>query len=205
MNDRARGYWETLEEKAEGNSTNLEGGPTVDNLRELVDAGVLGFVAHNVTRQILYYPSTFDTGERDVDGADFSGNQTGRGVGDAHNAWMEQAEGLDRLFSHSNTALEGGAEFSARLTAAGAGGAERLEFLGHGDDSALSGLLSVATRNEDANYALLTGHYPDGVDADLPWSGPHAEENRVKALEHLYTYDWDDDGAGIRGGFCQGF
>src|SRR5690625_70457 len=40
LNDRAKGYWDTLEEESESNSENLQGGPTVANLRELVDAGI---------------------------------------------------------------------------------------------------------------------------------------------------------------------
>lgn len=67
LNDRAQGHWETLEGEAEDNSDNLKGGPTVSNLRELVDSGVLGFAAYNSTRQIMYYPSTFDTGTRDAE------------------------------------------------------------------------------------------------------------------------------------------
>ena len=58
------------------------------------------------------------------------------------------------------------------------------------DDNAMSILLEVATRNDDANYALLTGEYPEGVDVPLPWDGPSADGNRENALVHLYTHDW---------------
>lgn len=316
LNDRARGYWETLEGEAEDNSANLEGGPTVANLRELVDAGVLGFAAYNATRQIMYYPSTFDTGERDgeallpyltgekepddeyyrlieqlaalnalaadakrngeplrdfqndyleefyaaldeaaedgvvgvpdrldgehlsdserekalgtlgdgllvlsdeatggsydalpqsvrdvIAGPDFSVDQSGRGAGNIYQDWQDQAAGLNDLFAHADETLEGGAEFSTRLMDSASREVERIGGLANGDtdDSAMSGLLGVATRNDDANYALLTGEYPEGVDAELPWSGPSAEENRVRALEELYTHDWGDDGEAVRG------
>src|SRR5699024_1936462 len=67
------------------------------------------------------------------------------------------------------------------------------------DDSTISGLLDVATRNEDANYVILTGEYPPGVDADLPWTGENAEELRNQTLERLYSHDWGDDGEAVRG------
>ncbi|WP_017605355.1 TPR repeat region-containing protein [Nocardiopsis alkaliphila] len=317
LNDRARGYWETLEEEAEDNSDNLQGGPTVANLRELIDAGVLGFAAYNATRQIMYYPSTFDTGERDgeaflpyvtgekepddeyyrlveqlamlnalaadakrngeplrdfqleyleefydaldgaaeggvvgiparvdgghlsdaereqmlgtlgdgllvlsdeatggsydvlpesvrsvVEGPDFSTDKSGRGAGNILDDWRTQAAGLSELFTHTDEHLEGGAEFSTRLMEAASREVERLGAPGagyHRDDGDMSRFVEVATRNDDANHALLTGEYPEGVDADLPWSGPSAEENRIKALEHLYTHDWGDDGEAVRG------
>lgn len=316
LNDRADGFWATLEEEADDNSSNLQGGPTVSNLRELIDAGVLGFAAYNATRQILYYPSTFDTGERDgetllpyltgekepdeeyyrlieqlaainalaadakrngeplrdfqidyleefyaaldaesengvpgipgqisnetlgnnerdkalsalgdgllvlsdekvgggyevlpesvravAEGADFSGDKSGRGAVNIFNSWMDQAEGLNELFSHASEGLEGGAQFSTTMAVAVGEGIERLELLGRTDDSVMSGLLATATRNEDANFALLTGSYPDGVDADLPWpgEGEHAEQNRINTLEKLFTHDWGDGGEAARG------
>ncbi|WP_431872918.1 hypothetical protein [Nocardiopsis eucommiae] len=316
LNDRAEGFWSTLEEEADENSSNLQGGPTVANLRELIDAGVLGFAAYNATRQILYYPSTFDTGERDgetllpylngekepdeeyyrlieqlaainalaadakrngdplrdfqveyleefyaaldegsengvpgipgqlsgetlsvherdkalsalgdgllvlsdekvgggygvlpesvravAEGADFSGDRSGRGAVNIFNSWMDQAEGLNELLSHSREELEGGAQFSTTVAVAVGEGIERLELLGRTDDSVMSGLLTTATRNEDANFALLTGSYPDGVDADLPWpgEGEHAEQNRINTLKSLFTHDWGDEGEAARG------
>lgn len=316
LNDRAQGHWETLEGEAEDNSENLKGGPTVSNLRELVDAGVLGFAAYNSTRQIMYYPSTFDTGTRDaenmadyltgekelddeyyrlleqlaaltalagdakrnggqprgyeldyleefydaldeeveggvvelpgqldgehlseeqrenalgalgdgllvlsdeavgggydsvpasvknvIEGPDFSVDKSGRGAINILQDWRDQAAGLGELFVHADETLEAGAEFSTRLIDAVSKEVDRISHLpgqGATDDNAMSILLEVATRNDDANYALLTGEYPEGVDVDLPWEGADPDSQREKALEHLYTHDWGDDGAAVR-------
>ncbi|SIO85022.1 hypothetical protein [Nocardiopsis sp. JB363] len=316
LNDRAQGHWETLEGEAEDNSDNLKGGPTVSNLRELVDSGVLGFAAYNSTRQIMYYPSTFDTGTRDaenmadyltgekelddeyyrlleqlaaltalaaeakrngehprgyeleyleefyasleeeveggvvelpgqfddenlsdeqreqalgtlgdgllvlsdeavgggydsvpasiqyvLEGPDFSTDQSGRGALNILQNWRDQAEGLGELLVHSDETLEGGAEFSARVIDTVSREVDRISNLATShtqDDNDMSILLDVATRNDDANYALLTGEYPEGVDVDLPWEGSSADSRREKALEHLYTHEWGDDGAAVR-------
>ncbi|MGW5879265.1 TPR repeat region-containing protein [Nocardiopsis terrae] len=314
LNDRARGYWETLVEEAGENSANLEGGPTVANLRELVDAGVLGFAAYNATRQIMYYPSTFDTGERDaeallpyltgdkepddeyyrlleqlavvnalaadgkrkgehlrdyqieyleefyaaldeaaengvvglpeeLDGDHFSASQRehvlgtlgdgllvlsdertggeydalpesvrdviagsgdvkGHGAGRALLDWQSRAAGLGEFFAHADAGMEGGAEFSTRLMAVAANEVDGFSFMedsnGEGD-SVMSDFLDVATRNNDANYALVTGEYPEGVEADLPWNEDSPEDYHVRLLERLYTHDWDDGGEAVRG------
>ncbi|MGW5880141.1 TPR repeat region-containing protein [Nocardiopsis terrae] len=63
LTTQANTYWETLEGQAEDNTSNIEGGPTIANLRELIDAGVLGFAIYNSTRQLMYYPSTEGNGE----------------------------------------------------------------------------------------------------------------------------------------------
>ncbi|WP_152436893.1 TPR repeat region-containing protein [Nocardiopsis xinjiangensis] len=63
LQTRADKYWETLEGQSEDNTDSLEGGPTIGNLRELVDAGILGFAFYNATRKIMYYPSTAGNGE----------------------------------------------------------------------------------------------------------------------------------------------
>lgn len=63
LNERAATYWEELEGHAEDNTANLEGGPTIANLRELIDAGILGFAIYNSTRQFMYYPTTEGNGE----------------------------------------------------------------------------------------------------------------------------------------------
>lgn len=315
LNGRAQGYWETLEGEAEDNSANLHGGPTVANLRELIDTGVLGFAAYNATRQVMYYPSTFDTGERDaenllkyltgekepddeyyrllaqlsalnslaadarrngedlreyeleyleefyaaldqemdggvvslpeeigedhlsgeqrenllgtlgdglltlsdertgggydalpesvrdvVEGPDMSGDSTGRGALNLLDDWRDQAAGLEQLFMYTDEDLEGGVELSTRLMQTASREIDILSGPGGGsDDSTISGLLDVATRNEDANYVILTGEYPPGVDADLPWTGENAEELRNQTLERLYSHDWGDDGEAVRG------
>src|SRR5699024_3181153 len=63
LNGRAATYWEELEGHAEDNTENIEGGPTISNLRELIDAGILGFAIYNSTRQFMYYPVTEGNGE----------------------------------------------------------------------------------------------------------------------------------------------
>lgn len=314
LNDRAEGFWSTLEEEADNNSSNLRGGPTVSNLRELIDAGVLGFAVYNATRQILYYPSTFDTGERDgetllpylngekepdeeyyrlieqlaainalaadakrngdplrdfqieyleefyaaldeaaedgvvsipdqLDG-DHLGNSgreraletlgtgllvlsdeatggnydalpqsvrdvvagpgevAGHGAGQIVLDWQSRAAGLGELFAHADAEMEAGAEFSTRLMAIAANEADRFSFLedsnGEGD-SVMSTFMDVATRNNDANYALITGDYPEGTNAPLSWGEGVPEDYHIRLMERLYGHDWDDGGDAVRG------
>nr|WP_150252476.1 hypothetical protein [Nocardiopsis deserti] len=111
---------------------------------------------------------------------------------------MERAGYLDDLLSNSHEDFEGGAEFSTRMMDTVSASLVRIDALG-GDDSSMSGLLDVATRNEDANYAVLTGDYPEGVEGDLPWTEETAQNVTDRIIGQLYTHEWGDDGEAARG------
>ncbi|NKZ00012.1 TPR repeat region-containing protein [Nocardiopsis alborubida] len=133
-----------------------------------------------------------------VDGPDFSGVRAGGQYNQTHTDWMERAGYLDDLLSNSHEDFEGGAEFSTRMMDTVSASLVRIDALG-GDDSSMSGLLDVATRNEDANYAVLTGDYPEGVEGDLPWTEETADNVTDRIIGQLYTHEWGDDGEAARG------
>src|SRR5699024_12427303 len=81
--------------------------------------------------------------------------------------------------------LEGGVELSTRLMQTASREIDILSGPGGGsDDSTISGLLDVATRNEDANYVILTGEYPPGVDQIFP--------GLVRTQRNYGTRPWRD-------------
>ncbi|WP_370012850.1 hypothetical protein UIS43_07215 [Nocardiopsis sp. LDBS0036] len=133
-----------------------------------------------------------------VDGPDFSAVRAAGQYTQTHSDWMERAGYLDDLLSNSHEDFEGGAEFSTRMMDTVSSSLVRIDALG-GDDSSMSGLLDVATRNEDANYAVLTGEYPEGVEGDLPWTGETADNVTDRIIGQLYTHEWGDDGEAARG------
>ncbi|MET9797382.1 hypothetical protein [Nocardiopsis alba] len=133
-----------------------------------------------------------------IEGPDFSNVRSQGGYRDVHNAWREGAESLNRLLEHSDGKIEGGSEFSTRMMHSISGELNRMQLTG-GDDSSMSGLLDVATRNEDANYAILTGEYPDGVEGGLPWNDKSQENITSNIIENIYKHEWSDDGEAARG------
>ena len=142
-----------------------------------------------------------------IDGADFSGTRSAGGYSQTHADWMERAGYLDELLTHSHDDMEGGIEFSARMMETVSDGVVRLDAMGHSNDESLAGLIDVATRNEDVNYAILTGELPegvseglpDGVEVELPWSGEVVDNTRERIISSLFTHEWSDDGEAVRG------
>ncbi|MEV2278393.1 hypothetical protein AB0I72_22675 [Nocardiopsis sp. NPDC049922] len=106
---------------------------------------------------------------------------------------------LSALLQHTDEGMEGGYGLSTNLhLATGA----FLDAWGDTSDpdgvlpdsEQVSHLIDVASRNEDANYYLLTGNHLDpepGVD--------HGDDElRTRALEGTLTHEWHDDGATAR-------
>ncbi|MFF8765331.1 hypothetical protein ACF07Q_12510 [Nocardiopsis dassonvillei] len=103
---------------------------------------------------------------------------------------------LSALFAHTSDDMEGGYGLSTRLSlSAGA----YIELWGDSTEHWVSSeeignLVDVAARNKDANYYLLTGDHlnpESGVD--------YTDDKPTDALVNLFTYEWPDDGADIRG------
>ncbi|WP_150250415.1 TPR repeat region-containing protein [Nocardiopsis deserti] len=103
---------------------------------------------------------------------------------------------LSALFAHTNDDMEGGYGLSTRLSlSTGA----YIELWGDSTEHWVSSeeigtLVDVASRNKDANYYLLTGEHfnsESGVN--------YTDDKPTDALESLFTYEWPDDGADIRG------
>jgi hypothetical protein len=134
-----------------------------------------------------------------IEGPDFSTTRSGAGYTNTHADWMARTGHLSDLLEHSHDDMEGGVEFSARMMEAVSGGIVRMDALGHSNDESLVGLVDVATRNEDVNYAILTGELPEGVEVDLPWSGEAVDNTRERIISSLYSHEWSDDGDAVRG------
>nr|WP_218909219.1 hypothetical protein [Nocardiopsis sinuspersici] len=106
-------------------------------------------------------------------------------------AW-ENWSTLSEMLSHTDGDLEGGYTLSTNLHLSsglyleawgdmGREGAPTQEEMGT--------LLSVASRNEDANYYMLTGdhlHEDPGMEAN--------DDYRERALQGVFTTEWNDDG-----------
>ncbi|MFE9243577.1 hypothetical protein [Nocardiopsis sp. NPDC006938] len=132
--------------------------------------------------------------------------------------WLQDAVEFSDLIQHTSTDLHGGTEFSANLTLSTGHHIDNItgdvlkEPRSHLDELLkinliedpqipLSDLLDVTTRNEQANYDILTGErsHP-GHDIDDPRSEgmPEFKENS-QALLGLYAHNWDDDGKAVAG------
>ncbi|MEY9213477.1 hypothetical protein NI17_000595 [Thermobifida halotolerans] len=105
--------------------------------------------------------------------------------------WADDIVGLSRLLGGTDDDLEGGEDFSVNL----------LSTLGHEmADPALGPpleltsetgipLVEAATRNIEANHALLTGDY----------SHPRFGTESGEVLSGLYAFEWSDDGEAVSG------
>ncbi|WP_304452342.1 hypothetical protein [Nocardiopsis sp. YSL2] len=125
--------------------------------------------------------------------------------------WAGDFELLVEIFdearesSHKQTgySIQGGAELSAISIGTVAGAVDSWASSAI-DEETLSRILEFATQNEDANYAILTGEYPDGEDYRHPvefhlpagQSGTDHEE----LVSTLFSHDWEgDDGDAVSG------
>ncbi len=120
--------------------------------------------------------------------------------------WSEDAGALADLLRHAHPDLRGGEGFSSTLILSMglyAGGSEG-NFDAWLSQEDVGVLLETATRNRDANHAILTGDFvhPNlrGEDGEfLPQlTYESAEDMLDHALASLFTADWDDGGASVR-------
>ncbi|MEU1897118.1 hypothetical protein ABZ512_02000 [Nocardiopsis dassonvillei] len=118
------------------------------------------------------------------------------------NAWAEDFVPLSEFLSHSGPGVQGGTEFSTSLLATSH---QMLSYADMGDNphmdpisqEAFSDVIGVASRNEEANYIILTGEDFDGNTYQHHENHPHVDPEAV--LRDFYTYNWNDDGAAVRG------
>lgn len=141
-----------------------------------------------------------------AEGSDLTTVTSDHDLGSAQRDWLPKAEALESMFNHSNKRLEGGAELSTTLIHTVSGEISNFSLPGYNtEDGPLDGLLNTATRNEDANYAILTGEYPDNLvdqldeTPGLPWTEETKDAVRSNIIENIYTHDWPDDGNAARG------
>lgn len=216
-------FYDKLEEETEGGvigyPETLEGDHLTDDER----AAALGIVGDGLLiisdeRLGGGYDSLPASVRSVAEGSDLTSVSNDNDLGQAQRDWVPGAEALELMFNHSNKRLEGGAELSTTLMHTVSSEIGNFSLPGYKtEDSALDGLLNAATRNEDANYAILTGDYPDDLKdqldevPDLPWSSytdnaaddaaaeAIADSMRSKIIENIYTHDWPDDGDAARG------
>ncbi|MDA2806239.1 TPR repeat region-containing protein [Nocardiopsis suaedae] len=93
--------------------------------------------------------------------------------------WDGNVRALSVLFGGIDENLEGGRGFSRALTTALGN-----EFQGLDDEESVLTLLEVSTRNEDANYDILTGQFDH----------KHYDSDPSELIKNLFTYDWSDRG-----------
>lgn len=129
-------------------------------------------------------------------------------------------DALIAMTSATNPELEGGTRFSELLTVRTTEFAHATSLMPDGsisrqqgldqvnfaqDDTLLQQALSVSTRNEQANYNIITGRLVSD-DVTYPWydSVRHLSENPLNdrsdfILDTLLGFDWNDDGAAAGG------
>ncbi|WP_306367707.1 hypothetical protein [Nocardiopsis sp. CC223A] len=124
--------------------------------------------------------------------------------------WASDFEILTEMFDDANDMfneypggpLIGGAELSANLTGTIAGVVVD-PLTGGTDDETLQTMLDISTQNKDANYAILTGEYPDGESYKHPTyfsvGGGMRGTEFGELVTSLFSHEWEDDGAAARG------
>ncbi|WP_306371472.1 hypothetical protein [Nocardiopsis sp. CC223A] len=115
----------------------------------------------------------------------------------------EMFDGANGMFNEGQDGpLIGGAELSANLTGTIAGVVED-PLTGGTDDETLQTMLDISTQNKDANYAILTGEYPDGESYMHPTyfsvGGGKQGTELGELIASLFSHEWEDDGAAVRG------
>ncbi|MFB4319830.1 hypothetical protein [Actinomadura sp. 21ATH] len=113
-----------------------------------------------------------------------------------HEGWGQDYTALAALLGEADPGLTGGERFSTELIAVTphyldvvTSHANRFESDTRLTDAAAAAILGVATRNEEANHAILTGDYDPGT----------IGEATPELLRSLYTHDWSDDGRAAAG------
>ncbi|MBB6174010.1 hypothetical protein HNR23_004070 [Nocardiopsis mwathae] len=113
-----------------------------------------------------------------------------------HSEWGADLRKLGLLLGPVEKDIQGGKEFSAGLTTSIGNELDKhghLTYPGHNldysNDKVLQPILDVSTRNEKANYEILTGQYEHS----------HYPSDPTNILRGLYRYQWDDDGQAVRG------
>ena len=139
------------------------------------------------------YESLPESVRRAVEGP-FLGEESGDDPPYPMSTYQEDAQALSALLEHTDDELQGGYTLSTNLTmSAGSynyfwGGESENGWL---TSEELAPLVDVGTRNEDANYYVLTGDHPESAsDVDLNYP----DSFREQAVQGLLTYEWHDQG-----------
>ncbi|QVQ53874.1 hypothetical protein J4H86_09255 [Spiractinospora alimapuensis] len=102
--------------------------------------------------------------------------------------WVHDATMLNGLLGRADTDLRGGQEFSANLTTSIGHNLNRIDNDVPLNGETMASLLDVSTRNDDANYRILSDQHDHPV-----------FDQNANALKGLFTFDWKDDGEAVSG------
>lgn len=118
-----------------------------------------------------------------------------------YNEWLLDYERLGDFFGSSGAGVQGGVDLSATLTATTAraleGPEDTLVGGGHLNEKTAEQLIDVSSRNEVANYIILSGEYPDGTEYEHVPNNAHMSNTDI--LETLYKHPWEDGGDAVSG------
>ncbi|MFC9086354.1 TPR repeat region-containing protein [Nocardiopsis dassonvillei] len=193
----------------------MEGDHLTDEEREhalgVLGDGLLTLSDENLGGSYEYLPRSV---RRTAEGPQFYEH----GEGEVPYSWVlyqGDVRALSDFFRHTNEDLQGGYELSVNLSMSSG---TYTHHIGDSDlipPEELAPLLDVATRNEDANYYVITGEHPgDDPYADHPALGTdssgqgvdyadlgvdYTNEERTNVIEGLFTHEWEDGGAAVRG------
>ncbi|OLT25333.1 hypothetical protein BJF83_23110 [Nocardiopsis sp. CNR-923] len=117
---------------------------------------------------------------------------------DTYRAWGSEFATLSDFLGSSGPGVQGGTEFSTTLLGTSATNLMYTQLYGGEPTGEIfQDIIDVASRNEEANYVILTGEDFDGN--TYQHHENHADLTPESALTTFYSYDWDDDGATVSG------
>ncbi len=164
------------------------GGITGQDLQDMYSAfgsGLLTLSDEEVGGNYSYLPdSVQEVAEGPWEGSEMTG----------YGEWQEQAKKVDLLLSNAPSHKEGGEAFSSHLSV----NVSKLvgSYVKDEDLGLYESLFDVSTRNEKANYLILTGEKWGGGEYEHPTIG---EYDHNEGIETLLSAPWEDDGESVRG------
>ncbi|MES0835192.1 hypothetical protein [Nocardiopsis tropica] len=120
------------------------------------------------------------------------------GFMDAYSDWGKPFTTLSNFLDSAGPGMQGGTEFSTTLMGTVAATLDVPYFAaGEPGDEHFQNVIDVASRNDEANYIILTGEDFEGNEFQHHES--HGDLTPEKILETFYTHNWPDDGAAVSG------
>ncbi|MFJ9554798.1 hypothetical protein ACIRPH_13350 [Nocardiopsis sp. NPDC101807] len=120
------------------------------------------------------------------------------GFMDAYSDWGQPFTTLSDFLDSAGPGIQGGTEFSTTLMGTVAATLDVPYFAaGEPGDEHFQNVIDVASRNDEANYIILTGEDFEGNEFQHHES--HGDLTPEKILETFYTHNWPDDGAAVSG------
>jgi hypothetical protein len=120
------------------------------------------------------------------------------GFMDTYSDWGQPFTTLSNFLDSAGPGIQGGTEFSTTLMGTVAATLDVPYFAaGEPGDEHFQNVIDVASRNDEANYIILTGEDFEGN--EFQHHASHGDLTPEKILETFYTHNWPDDGAAVSG------